>query len=114
MADADALPPAPVHDNEYVAELLRVPVVSLPDVAFVPLQPSLAVHAVAFVDDHVSVEALPGDTEVGLAARLTVGAGGGGGGGTAPTFTVTLRFVVPPAPVQASVNVLVTVSAAVV
>jgi hypothetical protein len=111
VADADALPPAPVHDNEYVAAVLRAPVDSLPDVAFVPLQPALAAQAVAFVDDHVSVEALPGDTEVGLAARLTVGVGGGG---TALMFTVTLRFVVPPAPVQASVNVLVTVSAPVV
>ncbi len=47
----------------------------LPDVALLPLHAPEAVHEVALVDDHVSVELPPLSTVVGLAERLIVGAG---------------------------------------
>jgi hypothetical protein len=51
------------------------------------------VHALALVELHVSVEALPLATDVGLAIRMTAGAG--------TTVTVALAILlVPPAPVQ--------------
>lgn len=70
----------------------------MPDVALLPLQSPDAVHAVAFVEDHVSVELPPEFTVVGFALKLTVGAGGGGG--AAVTVTDADFCVVPPAPVQ--------------
>lgn len=95
-----------------MAVLLSVPDDSLPDVLRAPLQAPEAVHAVAFEEDHCSVEVPPGETEAGAALTSTVGAGGGGGGGGgfAVTVTVTLRLMFPPVPVQASVNVLVAAS----
>ncbi len=57
---------------------------------------------VAFVDDQVSVLALPVATVVGFALMATVGA--------AITLTVVDWLAVPPAPVQLSVNVLLLVS----
>ena len=45
-----------------------------------PDQPPEAVQEVAFVVDQLKVELLPLAMELGLAARLTVGAGVGGGG----------------------------------
>ena len=39
-----------------------------------PDHPPAALQAVALVDDHVSVELLPEETELGLALILTVGA----------------------------------------
>ena len=47
--------------------------------------------------------------EEGLAVTATVGAGGGGGGAgdpAAPTATVTLPELLPPAPIQVTVNVV--------
>jgi len=92
------VPPAPVQlsVNEVVA--LNAPVPWLPETAFVPLQPPDAVHDVALVDDHVKVLLPPLATEVGDADNETVGAGV-----ALVTVTVTLRCVVPPAPVQLSV-----------
>ena len=58
-------------------------------------------HAVAFVDDQLSVELPPEFTVVGFALKLTVGTGGGGG--EPLTVTLALFEVVPPAPVQARV-----------
>lgn len=46
-----------------------------PFTALVPDQAPEAVQAVAFVDDHVSLELLPLATVLGLAIRVTVGAG---------------------------------------
>ena len=40
-----------------------------------PLQPPLAVHDVALVDDHVIVDEPPDATDVGEAEMVTVGAG---------------------------------------
>ena len=46
-----------------------------PLAALAPDQPPEAVHEVAFVVDQLKVEILPLAMELGLAARLTVGAG---------------------------------------
>ena len=76
----------------------------VPLMAFVPLQPSDAEQLVAFVELHVSVEALPLATAVGLAARVTVG------GGDTLTLTVTLRLLLPPVPEQVNVKLVLAVS----
>lgn len=69
----------------------------LPLVIVLPVQPPDAVHVVAFVLDHVSVDDWPVVMVVGLAIIETVGAL------AAVTFTVALLLAVPPVPVQASV-----------
>ena len=67
----------------------------MPLVPFVPLQPPVAVHAVALVELQVSVEAAPPATEVGFAVNATVGRG--------PTVTVAVAtLLVPPVPLQVS------------
>lgn len=96
VADCDALPPVPVQFNVNVVLALRAPVDCEPLTARFPLQPPLAVQEVAFVADHVRVEALPADTEDGLAPRLTVGA-------AADAVTVAVCAAPPPVPVQVSV-----------
>ena len=53
------------------------PVDCEPLVPWLPDQPPEAVQAVALVVDHVKAELLPLTMELGLAARLTVGAGVG-------------------------------------
>jgi hypothetical protein len=61
-----------------------------------PLQPPLAVHAVALVELHVSVAVPPLATPVGAAVNVAVGAGVG-------VVTVTVAVagaLLPPAPVQ--------------
>jgi hypothetical protein len=85
-------------------ETARGPVVFDPLVAFVPLQPPEAVHEVALVELHVSVEAPPLAIDVGLAARLTV---------AAPAIvTVAVAIVLaPPAPLQINENDVVAVRA---
>jgi hypothetical protein len=79
---------------------LSASVDALPLVALVPLQPADAVHEVAWVVDHVSVDLAPAARLVGLAARVTVGE-------DAPAVTVTVTLaaagVVPAAPEQVSV-----------
>jgi hypothetical protein len=58
-----------------------------------PLQPPEAVHDVALVELHASVEAPPLATDVGFAVSVTVGA----------CITVTMavaKLLVPSAPVQ--------------
>jgi hypothetical protein len=70
---------------------------SVPLVAFVPLQPPLAVQEVASALDQDSVEEPPRGIAVGLAERVAVGAGG-------VTVTVVLAgALVPPVPEQVSV-----------
>jgi len=71
----DAEPPAPVQASVYCVAAVSAAVLCDPLVASVPLQPPEAVHEVALVDDHVSVEALPLVTVLGDALRVTVGAG---------------------------------------
>ena len=68
-----------------------------PLVALEPVQAPEAVHEVAFVVDQLKVELLPLAMELGLAARLTVGAGVG-----EVTETVAAWVALPPAPVQVS------------
>jgi hypothetical protein len=70
----------------------------------VPVHAPEATQDAASVDDQVRAEELPLATDVGLAVRDTVGTGG-------VTVTVAEALPVPPAPVQASVNVPVLVSA---
>ena len=66
-----------------------------PLVALAPLQPPVAAQEVALVDDHVSVEAAPLATVLGLADRVTAGAAW-------VTDTVTDCVALPPPPVQVS------------
>jgi hypothetical protein len=77
-----------------------------PLVAREPVQPPVAVQAVALVDDQFRVEVPPLATLVGLALNETVG-------GVAETVTMADCDADPPAPVQVSVKVEVAVSAAV-
>ena len=72
----DLVPPSPVHVNVKLVVADKAPVAADPLVARGPLQPSLAVHAVASVDDHVRSAAVPAATLVGLADSDTVGDGG--------------------------------------
>jgi len=92
------VPPVPVQLRVKLVAVVSVPVLWLPAVALAPLQPPEAVHAVAFVDDHVNVLLPPLATDVGDAVNVTVGAG------VVPvTETEALACEVPPAPVQLSV-----------
>jgi len=68
-----------------------------PLVALEPDQAPEAVHEVAFVVDQFKVELLPLAMELGLAARLTVGAEA-----AEVTETVATWVALPPAPVQVS------------
>jgi hypothetical protein len=96
-ADAAPLPPTPEQVSVYVDATVSAPVEALPLVALVPLQASDAVHELAFMLLHVSVEALPDDTDVGFAVRITLGFG------ITDTVTVAAAGVVPAAPEQVSV-----------
>jgi hypothetical protein len=68
-------PPAPLQVNEYEVVAVSAAVVSAPLVAFIPLQPSEAVHDVASVELHVSVDVPPLLTVVGDALMDAVGFG---------------------------------------
>ena len=86
-------PPEPAHVIEYTVAAVNGPVLWLPLVARVPLQPPDALHESAFAEFHVSVELPPTATATGVAARITVGTG----------FTVTVAVaggLIPPGPVQ--------------
>ena len=63
-----------------VGDATRVPLVGL-----VPLHPPEAVHAVALVENQVTVETLPDVMLVGLAEIVTVGGGIGVGVGVGAT-----------------------------
>jgi hypothetical protein len=89
------VPPAPVQVSEKDVVAARAPVLCVPLIDLAPLQPPEAVHEVAFVEFHVSVEALPLAREAGFAASVTVGVPG--------TVTVAVAtLLVPPTPVQVS------------
>ena len=68
-----------------------------PLIALLPDQPPEAVQDVALVDDHVSIDAPPLATVLGLALKPTVAVG------RALTDTVADCMALPPAPVQLSV-----------
>jgi hypothetical protein len=98
-ADALALPPAPVQLSVNISSPAAAGVSLIePDTASLPLHPPLAVHAVALVDDQVSVAEVPTVTDVGFTAMVTVGAGG------AVAVSVADALALPPAPVQVRVN----------
>jgi hypothetical protein len=97
------------QDNVKVLVAFKGAVVSVPEVVFEPLQSPEALQLVALAEDHVSVVVAPCSTVIASALKDTVGAAGGGG--AALTLTVAERCVVPPAPVQSSVKVLVVLSA---
>jgi hypothetical protein len=98
------VPPAPVQVNEYEPGIVRDPVLCVPLVGLVPPQLPEAVHEVALVELHVSVEAPPLATEVGFADSVTVGAG------TTVTVAVAM-LLVPPAPTQVKEYMVAAVSA---
>ena len=72
VADWVALPPLPVQVSEKVALALRAPVDCEPETGLLPDHAPVAVHEVAFVDDHVKVELSPLATVLGLALMVTV------------------------------------------
>jgi len=82
-----------------VVAVVSAPVLWLPAVALVPVQPPDAVHDVAFVDVHAKLLLPPLLMVVGDADNVTVGAGVG-----FVTATEALAWAVPPAPVQLSVK----------
>ena len=95
----------PVPEQEIVYVVLAVGVtICVPDVGFVPVQPTLPVQVVALVETQVSVAELPATIDDGSAEIETVGIFGGG---TLPTVTVTVLFALPPVPVQVSVYAVV-------
>jgi hypothetical protein len=71
--DAPLVPPAPVHVKEYELGIVIAPVLCVPLVALLPVQPPEAVHEVALVELHVSVEVPPLAIDVGAAPRDAVG-----------------------------------------
>jgi hypothetical protein len=95
VADWVALPPGPLHVNEYVELALTAPVDCEPLKALEPLQPPDAVQDVALLLDHVSDEAAPELTVLGAALSVTDGA-------VLDTVTVADCVAEPPAPVQVS------------
>ena len=67
------VPLLPVHESVYVVLAVIAPVLAVPDVALVPLQPPLAVQEVAPVEFQVNVLESPLLTANGAAVRVTVG-----------------------------------------
>ena len=96
VVDCAAVPPAPAHDKVNDTLAVSAPVDRVPVTGCGPLQPPDAVHEVALVAVHDSVELPPLITELGLAEIFTEGA-------AAFTDTVTDCAAVPPAPLQLSV-----------
>ena len=79
-----------------------------PAVASEPVQPPEAVHAVALVEDQLSVVPPPLATVLGLEVIETVGAAEGA---PALTATVAVWVALPPGPVHVKVYVAVAFSA---
>jgi len=111
VTDCEALSPLPSQRSVNVVFTVSDADVSVPDVNFVPLQPSDATQLVALVEDQVSAVVPLASTAVGFADSVTVGAGGGGGGGGVdPTVTIAVFCTLPPAPEQLSVKFVVVVN----
>lgn len=98
LADCCTEPPLPVHVNVYVRLAVMAPVDCVPVRFLFPAQSPEAVHPVALVEAHVSVELPPDATDVGLAENVSVGA--------EVSETAAVRVVVPPALVHARVKVV--------
>jgi hypothetical protein len=97
VADCAALPPVPVQVRVYVAFAVSAPVDCVPVTALAPDHAPEAVHEVALVEDHVSVEEPPLLIVLGLAPKLTVAEG------LPLTVTVADCAALPPEPVQVTV-----------
>jgi hypothetical protein len=67
------VPPGPVQVSEYDVLELRAPVPWFPLLASTPLQPPEAVHDVALLELHLSVEDPPLGTVDGMAVNVAVG-----------------------------------------
>lgn len=70
---AALVPPGPVQVKENVALVVNAPVLRVPLLARSPLQSPEAAHEVAWVELHVSVDALPAATTVGFACSWAAG-----------------------------------------
>lgn len=92
------VPPAPVHASVNTEVCVSAAVTWLPEVDLAPDQAPDAVHEVALLLDHDSVEVPPDATCAGLADNVTVGAGG-----SAVTTTFAVRPIDPPGPEQFNV-----------
>jgi hypothetical protein len=79
-------------------------VLCVPFAALVPLQPPEAVHELALVELHVSVEALPLVTVAGFAVNVTRGAG------ATVTVAAATLLLLPLAPVHINEYEVVAVS----
>ncbi len=101
VVEAELEPPAPVQVRKKFVVDKRLPVDWLPVTDLLPLHPPLAEQVVAPDEFQERLDELPEVTEPGLAVIET-----DGGLGPAITVTITLLEVVPPAPVQLSVNVV--------
>jgi hypothetical protein len=96
------VPPAPLQVRKYDVVAASAPVPWLPLVASVPLQPLDAVHEVALVELHVSVDVPPVPTTSGYAVKVAAGT----------TFTRAVdAALVPPMPVHVKEYELCIVSA---
>lgn len=98
-ARASTVPPGPVHASPNDALAVSAAVVTVPCVARAPDQPPDAVQVVALVADHSSCAVVPTAMAAGVATSVTTGNG-------CVTLTVTCAVTLPPAPLQASVNVV--------
>jgi hypothetical protein len=96
VADCEALPPAPVQVNVYVALAVSAPVDCEPLTGRPPDQAPEALHEVALVADQVNVALLPLVIALGPTLRLTVGAAD-------LMETVVDCEALPPVPVQVNV-----------
>jgi hypothetical protein len=103
VADCVALPPGPVHVNEYVELPVTAPVDTEPLRPLEPLQLPVAAQEVALLLDQVSEAAAPEFTVLGVVVNVTVGA-------ALDTVTVADCVAEPPAPVQVSSYSVVFVS----
>lgn len=74
LAERCTVCPLPVQDNVKDFDAVMLVMASLPEVALLPDHEPLAVHDVAPLDVHVSVELCPLCTVVGLAASVSEGA----------------------------------------
>jgi hypothetical protein len=107
---AGLLPPGPLQTSEYVVAAVSDAVLCVPLDARLPLQPPLALHAVAFVEFQVRVALAPGATVAGVAVSVAVGTGGtvtvavgaGLGVSLAVTAAVAVGEVPAPEPPQAA------------
>jgi hypothetical protein len=77
-------PPDPVQVSEKVAVAFSTPVLAVPAVGLAPDHAPEAVQLVAPVLDQEREPLEPASSDVGVAAKVNVGAAGGTGGGSAP------------------------------